>query len=132
MPLVRIDMSKGKSPEYRKAVSAGVQRALVETFSVPEDDLFQVITGHGPDTDIVHGPSYLGIHYTGDLTLIQLTVSDTRTQDQKKRLFQRIADHLSEDPDFRREDVFINLIEVKTENWSFGNGEAQYAQATAR
>ena len=127
MPLVRIAMPRGKSPEYRKAVSAGVQRALVETFNVPQDDLFQVITEHGVGTEIVHAPSYLGIRYTDNLTLIQLTVSDTRNLEQKKKLFRRIADHLAESPGLRREDIFINLVETKKENWSFGNGEAQYA-----
>lgn len=127
MPLVRIVLPKGKSPEYRKAVSAGVQQALVETFDVPKDDLFQVITEHGPGTEIVHAPRYLGIAYSDDLTLIQLTVSDTRTLEQKKKLFRRIADHLAESPGLRREDIFINLVETKKENWSFGMGEAQYA-----
>jgi len=130
MPLIRIDMPKGKSPEYRQAVSAGVHRALVETFGVPRDDLFQIISEHGSDgspSQIVHTPSYLGIRYTDDLTLIQLTVSDTRAVEQKKHLFRRIVDHLAESPGLRREDIFINLVEVKKENWSFGNGEAQYA-----
>jgi 4-oxalocrotonate tautomerase len=127
MPLVRIAIPKGRTAEQRRAVSAGVQRALVETFNVPEDDLFQVITEHGPGTEIVHAPSYLGIRYSEGLTLIQLTVSDTRTLEQKKALFRRIADHLAENPGLRREDIFINLVEVKKENWSFGNGEAQYA-----
>jgi phenylpyruvate tautomerase PptA (4-oxalocrotonate tautomerase family) len=75
----------------------------------------------------VRPASYLGIRYSSDLTLIQLTVSDTRSVEQKKKLFRRIADHLSESPGLRPEDVFINLVEVKKENWSFGKGEAQYA-----
>lgn len=127
MPLVRITIPKGKTPEHRKAISAGVQRALVETFNVPEDDLFQVITEHAPQTEIVRPSSYLGIEYSNDLTIIQLTVSDTRSVEQKKQLFKRIADHLSESPGLRRADIFINLVETKKENWSFGDGEAQYA-----
>lgn len=127
MPLVRIALPQGKSAAHRKAVSAGVQRALVETFNVPEDDLFQIISEQGQGTEIVHASSYLGIRYSGDLTLIQLTVSDTRNLEQKKALFRRIADHLAESPGLRREDIFINLVETKKENWSFGNGEAQYA-----
>ena len=127
MPLVRIAMPKGKTPEYREALSQGIQRALIETFDVPEDDLFQIITEHAPEAEIVRASSYLGIRYSDDLTLIQLTVSDTRTVEQKKKLFRRIADQLSENPGLRPEDVFINLVEVKKENWSFGNGEAQYA-----
>ena len=127
MPLVRITMPKGKTPEHRKAISQGVHAALVETFNVPNDDLFQIITEAAPETEIVHAPSYLGISYTNDLVLIQITVSDTRTVEQKKQLFRRIADHLAEHPGLRREDIFINLLEVKKENWSFGNGLAQYA-----
>jgi 4-oxalocrotonate tautomerase len=127
MPLVRITVPKGKSPQFRKAISQGVQDALVETFNVPKDDLFQIITEGSPQTEIVHTPSYLGIGYTDDFVAIQLTVSDTRTIEQKKQLFRRINDHLSERAGLRREDIFINLVEVKKENWSFGMGEAQYA-----
>jgi 4-oxalocrotonate tautomerase len=127
MPLVRIAIPNHRPPEYRKAISQGVHRALVETFEVPENDLFQIITKHRPETEIVHASSYLGLEYSDDLTIIQLTVSNTRTVEQKKRLFARIAAHLSESPGLRPEDVFINLVEVKKENWSFGNGEAQYA-----
>jgi phenylpyruvate tautomerase PptA (4-oxalocrotonate tautomerase family) len=127
MPLVRITMPKGKALEYRKAVSQGVHAALVETFNVPQDDLFQIITEAAPLAEIVHAPSYLGISYTNDLVLIQITVSDTRSIEQKKQLFRRIADHLAENAGMRREDIFINLLEVKKENWSFGDGLAQYA-----
>jgi len=127
MPLSRIAIPAGKAPAFRKAISEGVQNALVETFEVPKDDLFQIITEHEPGIGLVHAPSYLGIAYSEDLVLIQITVSDTRTMDQKKRLFRRIADRLSETAGLRREDIFINLIEVKKENWSFGRGEAQYA-----
>jgi 4-oxalocrotonate tautomerase len=127
MPLVRITMPKGKSVEHRKAISQGVHAALVETFNVPNDDLFQIIAEGAPQAEIVHAPSYLGIKYTDDLVLIQITVSDTRDAEQKKQLFLRIAEQLSERAGMRREDIFINLLEVKKENWSFGNGLAQYA-----
>jgi phenylpyruvate tautomerase PptA (4-oxalocrotonate tautomerase family) len=127
MPLALITIPKGKTPEYRKAISQGVHSALVETFNVPQDDLFQIITEGAPQADIVHAPSYLGIAYTDDLILIQITVTDSRTVEQKKHLFRRIADHLAERPGLRRQDIFINLLEVKKENWSFGMGEAQYA-----
>jgi phenylpyruvate tautomerase PptA (4-oxalocrotonate tautomerase family) len=61
------------------------------------------------------------------LTIIRITVSDTRTVEQKKRLFARIVDYLAKSPGLRPEDVFVNLVEVKKENWSFGRGVAQYA-----
>jgi 4-oxalocrotonate tautomerase len=131
MPLVRIAMPKGKSPEFRRAISQGVQAALVETFGVPEQDLFQIITQHDADNPIIHAPNYLGIAYSDDLTIIQLTVSDTRSLGEKRRLFARIAERLAQQPGLRPDDIFINLVEVKTENWSFGRGEAQYAAAAA-
>jgi 4-oxalocrotonate tautomerase len=127
MPLVRFAVPRSRSAEHRKAISRGIQQALVETFDVPEDDLFQVITEHEPGVEIVRPASYLGISYSQDLTFIQLTVSDTRSVEQKKRLFARIAALLSESPGLRPQDIFINLVEVKKENWSFGNGLAQYA-----
>jgi len=127
MPLVRIAVPTGKAAEYHKAISEGIQLALVETFDVPKDDLFHIITEHAAGIGIVRPSSYLGIAYSSDLILIQITANDTRTLEQKKQLFKRIAERLSTSPGLRREDILVNLVEVKKENWSFGNGEAQYA-----
>src|SRR5262245_42176718 len=129
MPLVRINLPKGKSAEFRRAISQGIQAALVETFDVPEADLFQIFSEHAAESPILHAPSYLGIDYSDELIIIQLTVSDTRSLAQKRRLFQRIVERLASAPGLRPEDVFINLVEVKKENWSFGRGLAQYAPA---
>jgi phenylpyruvate tautomerase PptA (4-oxalocrotonate tautomerase family) len=85
------------------------------------------VTEHAAGTGLIRPATYLGIQYSDELTIIQITVSDTRTVEQKKQLFARIASHLSANPGLRPQDVFINLVEVKKENWSFGNGIAQYA-----
>ena len=127
MPLVRIDHASGKATAYRFAISQGVHDALIRTFNVPDDDRFQVIGEHAPGTALVHSQSYLGIEYSNELVIIQITISDTRTLDQKKALFAAIADNLAQNPGLRPQDVVISLIEVKKENWSFGNGVAQYA-----
>jgi 4-oxalocrotonate tautomerase len=127
MPLVRIDHAAGKPAHYRAAISQGIHDAMVSTFNVPVDDRFQIIGEHVPGTTLVHAPVYLGIEYSDDLTIIQITCNDTRTQDQKKALFAAIADNLAARPGLRREDIVISLVEVKKENWSFGNGIAQYA-----
>lgn len=126
MPLYRVALMKGKPASYRAAILDGVYQALRETFDVPQDDRFMIVTEHGPG-ELVYGAHYLGIERSDDLVIIQLTVSETRTLDQKKALYKRIAERLSEKPGLRPEDVFINLVEVKKENWSFGRGEAQYA-----
>jgi 4-oxalocrotonate tautomerase len=127
MPLVRIDHAAGKPPAYRAAISKSVHDAMTSTFNVPNDDRFQVIGEHAPGTAIVHAPSYLGIEYSDELVIIQITCNEGRTLDQKKRLFAAIVDNLVASPGLRREDIFVNLVEAKKENWSFGNGLAQYA-----
>jgi 4-oxalocrotonate tautomerase len=130
MPLARIDLRRGKSPAYRKAICDGVYRALRKTFEVPENDRFQVVAEHDAD-NFVHAENYLGVRYSDNLVVIQITVSDTRNSETKQALFAHIADLLAENPSLRKEDVFINLIECKTENWSFGNGIAQYVATTS-
>jgi 4-oxalocrotonate tautomerase len=125
MPLVRIDLLRGKSPQYRKAICDGVYQALRETFNVPDEDRFMAVTEHGSD-DLSFSSSYMNIARSEDFVMIQLTVSNTRTVEQKKALYARIVELLSANPGIRPQDVFINLVQVTTEDWSFGNGIAQY------
>ncbi|MDE1182089.1 tautomerase family protein [Paraburkholderia sp.] len=127
MPFTRIALRAGKPAAYRRALTESVHRGLREIFSVPEDDIFMTITEHDAD-NFFYGKHFLGVNRSDDLVMIQITVSNTRSIDQKKALYQRIVDHLAESPGVRREDVFINLVDVMKENWSFGNGLAQYAE----
>ena len=126
MPLVRISLREGKSAGYRKAIADGVYTALRETFNVPDEDRFITISQHDAES-FLFSRTYMGIERSDDLVILQITVSNTRNVEQKKALFARIAERLVQDPGLRREDVFINLVEVVKENWSFGNGIAQYA-----
>ena len=126
MPLTRIALRAGKPVEYRKAVTESIQRALVDTFNVPKDDIFMLITEHEAG-NFVYDNQYLNVERSDDLVIIQITLNNTRTLEMKKALYKRMADELAESPGLRREDVFINLVEVLKENWSFGNGIAQYA-----
>jgi 4-oxalocrotonate tautomerase len=126
MPLVRIDLREGKSAEYKKAIADGVHNALVEGAGAPPDDRFQIITEHAA-SDIIYDPNYLGIKRGPDIVMVQITLSAGRKLGQKKLLFKRMAEVLAETPGLRPEDLMINLVEVAWENWSFGNGEAQYA-----
>jgi phenylpyruvate tautomerase PptA (4-oxalocrotonate tautomerase family) len=125
MPLVRIDLRRGKPSAYRKAICEGIYRAMSESFGVPKDDRFMIVNEHDAD-NFVYPESYLGIAHTDSLVIIQITANDTRTVEQKQAFYARVAALLAEDPGLRKEDVFINLVEVKKENWSFGNGVAQY------
>lgn len=126
MPLVRISLREGKSAEYRLAIGEAVHRAMVETINAPPADRFQVITEY-PSDALVYDPGYLNIERTDGVVFIQITLNAGRTVELKKALYRRIADLLAERPGIRPQDVLINLVEVPRENWSFGNGEAQYA-----
>jgi 4-oxalocrotonate tautomerase len=130
MPLTRVSLRRGKPAAYRKAILDGVYLAMRETFNVPENDRFMVVSEHDAG-DFSYDAGYLGIRRSDDLVIIQLTVSNTRTRAQKQALFARIVERLAKDPGLRPEDVFINLVEVAPENWSFGNGVAQYVAQAA-
>ena len=126
MPLVRIDLARGKSSGYRAAIGEVVYNAMLATLNVPKDDRFQVIAEHAADA-FIFDPTYLGIERSADCVFIQVTLNEGRSVSLKQAFYKAIADGLFERLNLRREDVFINLVEVKKENWSFGNGEAQYA-----
>jgi phenylpyruvate tautomerase PptA (4-oxalocrotonate tautomerase family) len=126
MPLTRVSLRRGKPPAYRRAILDSLYLAMRETFDVPEDDRFMTLSEHDAD-DFLYGAGYLGIARSDDLVIIQLTVSNTRKAEQKAALYRRIVERLAENPGIRPEDVFINLVEVLPENWSFGQGVAQYA-----
>jgi phenylpyruvate tautomerase PptA (4-oxalocrotonate tautomerase family) len=125
MPLVRIDLRKGKDASYRQEIGRVVYEAMVSV-GVPATDRFEIIGEHDAD-NFLFDPTYLGINRTDDLLMIQITWNEGRMVEQKKQLYKAIADGLTRSPGIRPEDVFINLVEVKKENWSFGKGVAQYA-----
>jgi len=125
MPLVRISLRSGKTDSYKRALGEGVYRALRETFNVPDEDRFVVVSEH-TESEFQFSKTYMDIARSDDLVIIQITVSNTRNVEQKQALYARIIELLAAEPGVRTEDVFINLVEVVKENWSFGNGIAQY------
>jgi 4-oxalocrotonate tautomerase len=126
MPLVRIDLVEGKPVEYRRGIGDVVYQAMIDVLKVPKDDRFQVIAEH-PQSSLIADENYLGIKRTRDCVFIQITLNAGRSVEQKKSFYQAVAKELHHRLGLRSEDVFINLVEVPKENWSFGNGEAQYA-----
>jgi phenylpyruvate tautomerase PptA (4-oxalocrotonate tautomerase family) len=126
MPLARIDLAAGKPAAYRRAIGDAVYDAMRETINVPKDDRFQIVNEH-PAENFIIDPGYLGIARTADCVVLQITLNEGRTLEQKRAFYKAVADNLHARLGLRREDVFIGLVEVRKENWSFGNGEAQYA-----
>jgi 4-oxalocrotonate tautomerase len=127
MPLVRIDISKTASRERVRDVSHAVYRAMVAVANVPEHDKFQIVTRHEPDELIYPEEGYLEIEYTPDLIMIQVTWVGGRSTEVKKAFYRQVADEIHAKQGVRKQDIWINLVDCAREDWSFGNGEMQYA-----
>jgi 4-oxalocrotonate tautomerase len=125
MPLIRISMRRGRPASHPATIVDGVYRALRSTFEVPENDLFAVVHQHDAD-EFVFDANYFGFERSAGLVIIQLTVANTRGVTQKKALYAAIAANLQKEPGLKPDDIFISLVEVKREDWSFGGGIAQY------
>lgn len=124
MPLVRIDLPQSIDADRAQRIGETINKAMMEIISVPNGDKFQIITRHSPEGRNVTS-EYLGIHYSSNVVLIQITLNQGRTVELKKAFYRRVADDLTE-LGLHKQDVVINLVEVPKENWSFGNGEMQY------
>jgi len=125
MPLVQISLREGTNPKYRKAIAEGVHQAMIDAIAVPPKDRFQVITEYKAG-DLIYDADYLDVKRSDKVVFVQITLSTGRKPGQKRALFKRMAELLAKSPGLRPEDLLINLIEVSWENWSFGNGDAQY------
>ena len=126
MPFVRIDLSKKHPDGFAQQVGDIIFQVMREHINVPEDDKFQVITRHDTN-ELVIPKSYLGIEYSDGIIFIQVTHNEGRTTDMKKAFYKAICESLVNKLKVRPQDIVINLVEVNKENWSFGNGEMQYA-----
>src|SRR5262249_49495094 len=78
MPLVRIDLIRGKSAQYRKTLGDIIYKAMIDVINVPENDKFQIITEHAPE-ELNLAESYLGNRYSNDVILIQITLTFGRS-----------------------------------------------------
>jgi len=126
MPFTQIQLKKGKSVEFRRALMEQVYLAMRETIAIPEDDRFATITELEPD-NFNNSGNYANIERSDNVVFIQITLNAGRTVEKKKALYAEIAKRLSDDPGIRTEDIVISLVEVAMQDWSLGNGIAQYA-----
>jgi 4-oxalocrotonate tautomerase len=127
MPLVRINLSKSYSAEQRQAIGGAVYTAMIELANVPPHDKFQIITGHADGELVFPAEGYLGIDYTPNIVFIQVFWVAGRSTAVKQAFYRQIADEIHAKAGVRKEDVWISLVDTAREDWSFGNGEMQYA-----
>jgi len=131
MPLVRISVSDKHSPDDVNAIGDVIYQAMLDVANVPVNDKFQIIHRHAAGELVYPAEGYLGIQYTPGILFIQITWNAGRTIETKKRFYKAVAEGISQRTGTRIEDVWISLIDVSPENWSFGNGEMQYAPKTS-
>lgn len=127
MPLVRIDLAADTCAETAALIGDVVYHAMVTTANVPEHDKFQIISRHAKDELVYPAAGYLGVSYTPKIVFIQVTWNTGRSIEVKKAFYKAIAEGIHAKTGLRKEDVWISLVEVNREDWSFGNGEMQYA-----
>jgi phenylpyruvate tautomerase PptA (4-oxalocrotonate tautomerase family) len=125
MPLVRISLLRGKGEGFGRKAGDVIYQAMRDTLNVPLKDKFQVITEHAPGS-LAFDPDYLDIQRSDGFIAIQITLSEGRSVEMKQAFYRRVAEDLRRELGVRPQDVFVSLVEVKKENWSFGNGIAQY------
>jgi phenylpyruvate tautomerase PptA (4-oxalocrotonate tautomerase family) len=125
MPFVQISLGSQHSDETKTQISGSIHRALMEAFHIPADDYFQVFRSV-PIQDLKFPHAYMGVDHTQDIIYVEIIARSGRTPDQKKKLYHLIATEIAANTPVRASDVIIVLVENTVENWSFGNGIAQY------
>ncbi|WP_342049735.1 MULTISPECIES: tautomerase family protein [unclassified Cupriavidus] len=127
MPLARINIAKTASADTVRAIGNVIYDAMTSVANVPVHDKFQIVTRHAEDELIYPQEGYLGVSYTPNIVFIQITWNAGRSTDVKKAFYKAVAEGIAAKTGMRIDDVWINLIDVAREDWSFGRGEMQYA-----
>ena len=122
MPFARIDLLKGKTPEYRATLADVVYRGIIDVLKAPDGDRFIVINEHAPE-NLIYDRTFLGWNRSPDFVLIQVTSTVGNNPEAKLAFFRYIAERLKAKLSVRPDDVMINLVFVDRSDWSFGNGE---------
>ena len=129
MPLAKIHVVEGRYDEGRIAkVSGAIQAALMKTLRVPPEDFYQLIFEF-PKNRFLHTPSFAGMHYTDDLIILDLTFIEGRSKETRLALLKDVNTRVAAAARVSPDDLMITLYEAPGENFSFGQGEAQRANA---
>jgi phenylpyruvate tautomerase PptA (4-oxalocrotonate tautomerase family) len=132
MPLAKIHVVEGRYDEDRLAkVSGTIQAASMNTLRVPPEDFYQLIF-ELPKKRLLHTPSFVGMHYTDDLIILDLTFIEGRPKETRLALLKDINSRVAAAAGISPNDLMITLYEAPGENFSFGQGEAQRANAVPR
>lgn len=123
MPLIQIHLIKGKTARYTKSIADGIHQALITAWKIPKNDRFQIITEHKKSH--FHFDKTIWNVQRSDHVIVIYITSIKRSQMMKKKLYQELVKVLTKNPKVRKEDIFVTIVQVAREDWSFGNGVAQ-------
>jgi len=124
MPLVRIDVQEGRSPEQLRRIADTVQDVMLDVFAAPPRDRYQIITEH-PVGQIIAEDTGLGFERTDGVTVIQI-FQQGRSVEQKKAAYAELAGRLEARCGIRPTDLIVSVAANDREDWSFGLGRAQF------
>ncbi|EHS55517.1 tautomerase family protein [Paenibacillus kribbensis] len=125
MPLTRIVTLEGRSSEAKARIKEVVSQTIVDKLQVPENDRFLIIEEHNQE-NFSFDPNCLDIERSDGFLIVQIILNAGRSSEVKKEFYAALAEQLHQQCNIRTEDVFINLIEVTKDNWSYGNGIAPF------
>ncbi len=126
MPLVIINLKKGRSPAVKRAMADAVHAALVAKLGIPATDRFQLIREYDGD-DFIHADAHLDLTYSADLVMLEITFVEGRSDEVKKELLRDLNERFVASAGIRPDDLFVTLHDVGRANVSFGKGLAQRA-----
>jgi phenylpyruvate tautomerase PptA (4-oxalocrotonate tautomerase family) len=128
MPLVKVNLLKGRSAEEKDSIAASIQAALVSTLGIPDDDRYQLFNEY-EEEDFRHTSGYLDMSYSDQLLIMEITFLEGRDDEVKKSLLAEINRNLVAAGVVGEDDMFVLITEIGRANVSFGKGLAQRAVA---
>ncbi|WP_101946997.1 tautomerase family protein [Mycobacterium sp. 3519A] len=127
MPLVHIHVIETRrTPAQLKQLADTVQQVMREHFGAPDRDRYQIITEHKPG-QIIAEDTGLGFQRTDDIVILQI-FQQGRTRDDKQAAYRALADRLRDQTGLEPSDLIVSVIETAREDWSFGDGIAQFVE----
>ncbi|MDW4406639.1 tautomerase family protein [Staphylococcus saprophyticus] len=124
MPLMKIDLIKGREKEVIKQILDISYKVMLDTFNAPEGDRYQIVNQH-EDYEMQILDTGLGVERIKEV-IIFTVITRPRTQEEKQKFYHEVVNELHDKMEIRKEDIMFSLIENSDENWSFFNGEAQF------
>ena len=124
MPMIRFDVIEGRTDEEIRKLLDAAHRAVLTSFSVPTGDRYQIITEH-KSSRLVMEDTGLSLERTRDVVVVSVTTRP-RSQESKQTFYFELCKELKEACGIEPCDVIVSIVTNGDDDWSFGNGAAQY------